>query len=97
MITSSGQAFSQFMHMWHSSCRHFTPPCGLSAPWQCTRHRLQSVHLAWSFVIPKSAKRAKTPRNAPSGQSTRHQKRGMKRFAKRTATRRKTMNQVWWK
>ena len=28
LMTSSGQAFSQFMHMWHSSCRHFTPPCG---------------------------------------------------------------------
>ena len=96
-MTSSGHAFSQFMHMWHSSWRHLTPPCGLSAPWQWTRHRLQSVHFAWSFVIPKSAKREKTPRNAPSGQRTRHQKRGMKRFAKRTATRRKTMNQVWWK
>ncbi len=29
LMTSSGQAISQFMHMWHSSCRHFTPPCGL--------------------------------------------------------------------
>ncbi len=26
---------------------------------------MQSVHFAWSFFIPKSAKRAKTPRNAP--------------------------------
>ena len=46
LITSSGHDDSQFMHMWHSSCRHFTPPCGESAPWQFTRHRLQSVHFA---------------------------------------------------
>ena len=96
-MTSSGQAFSQFMHMWHSSCRHFTPPCGRVGALAVDEAQVAVGALRVVLLIPKSAKREKTPRNAPSGQSTRHQKRGMKRFAKRTATSRKTMNQVWWK
>jgi hypothetical protein len=84
-MTSSGQADSQLKHMWHSSCRHLTPPCGESAPWQWTRHRLQSVHLAWSFSIPKSENLESQPSSAPSGHSTRHQNRGI-RFMNRMAT-----------
>jgi hypothetical protein len=44
--------------------------------------------------MPKRAKRANTPRNAPSGQSTRHQNRGMKRFMNNVAMRRNPMNHV---
>ena len=49
LITSSGHALSQFKHMWHSSWRCFTPPCGLSAPWQLTRHKLQSVQAPFNL------------------------------------------------
>ncbi len=97
LITSSGHAVSQLRHMWHSSCRHFTPPCGLSAPWQSTRQRLQSVHFEWSFSMPNTAWRAITPSVAPSGQSARHQKRGIQRLARSTANRSPPITQVWWK
>ncbi len=96
-MTSSGHAASQLRHMWHSSCRCLTPPWGESAPWQCTRHRLQSVHLAWSFSMPTMENFDITPSSAPSGQSARHQKRGMMRFMNTIATNSAPMNHAWWK
>ena len=83
--------------MWHSSWRHFTPPCGLVGALAVDEAQVAVGALRVVLLHAEEREAANTPRKAPSGQSTRHQNRGMKRFMNRIATSRKTMNQVWWK
>ena len=67
---------------------------GSEAPSQWRRHRLQSVHLVRSRSMRQKAKRDSTPRNAPSGHSTRQKKRGMTRFMPTSATSASPTNQA---
>src|ERR1019366_5318617 len=79
----SGQTATQFMHRWHSDLRHWAPGMGSSPPWQWSRQRLQSSQWLGCFSRPKMAQREARPSSPPSGQTARHQKRVMRKFAAR--------------
>ncbi len=75
---SSGQSSMQLKQTKHSLLR--SAACGSDAPSQWLTHRSQSVQRVRSRSIRHQANRDNTPRNAPSGQSTRQKNRGMTRF-----------------
>jgi len=50
--------------------------CGSLAPWQLRKQASQSIHLFGSRSMRHSEKRDATPKNAPSGHTTRQKKRG---------------------
>ena len=77
----SVQSATQFMQRWHSALRQRLEAIGSSAPWQCSRQRLQSSQWPSFFSRPSTAQREITPSSAPSGHSARHQKRVMRKFS----------------